>query len=301
MQARRDHPPRGGAELLLKRIGPGHFCRHFFFLLPVPLNVFGRPGFRDLYPPHMCQIPNRPRNPLSPICLRARHDVRALRVAQRSHQELDLGVGPRSPFCRGRAGTLSRALTQPSALDAFLHLYAPKDDGRAKRRRKPRRHPVASTLKKAEAWQARIDSGRVESRAAIARKEGLTRARVTQVFHPDTPRAVRNNADVGVGITVRNKSKFEDGVARVELELEDGTGIRSKENWNIPGLCNVGEQDELDCLAPFGRKTATVVLGLPDGREHEAMLIVKTVSRIDEPSPIHIPAAAGHHPEAPVT
>ncbi len=130
----------------------------------------------------MCQIPNRPRNPLSPIYLRARHDVRALRVAHRSRQELDLGVGARSPFRKGRAGTVIRAQTQPSALDAFLHLYAPKDHGRPKRRRKPRRHPVASTLKKAEAWQARIDSGRVESRAAIAREEGLTRARVTQVL-----------------------------------------------------------------------------------------------------------------------
>lgn len=132
--------------------------------------------------PLMCQIPNRPRNPLSPIYLRARHDVRTLRVAHRPHQELDLGVGPRSPFCRGRASTLGRALAQPSALDAFLDRYAPKDDGRSRRRRKPRPHPAAKTLKRAEAWQAHIDSGRLKNRAAVAEKEGLTRARVSQVL-----------------------------------------------------------------------------------------------------------------------
>ena len=132
--------------------------------------------------PLMCQIANRRRNALSPIYLRARYDVRALKAAHRPHQELDLGVGPTSPFCKGRAGTISRALTQLSALDAFLHLYAPKDDGDPKGRRRPKPHPAAKALKKAEAWQARIDSAKVESKASIAREEGVSRARVTQVL-----------------------------------------------------------------------------------------------------------------------
>jgi len=41
---------------------------------------------------------------------------------------------------------------------------------------------VVETLRKALAWRQELDAGEVARRADIARREGLTRARVTQVF-----------------------------------------------------------------------------------------------------------------------
>jgi len=41
---------------------------------------------------------------------------------------------------------------------------------------------VVETLRKALVWQQELDSGSVANQAAIARREGVTRARVTQVL-----------------------------------------------------------------------------------------------------------------------
>jgi hypothetical protein len=40
-----------------------------------------------------------------------------------------------------------------------------------------------TALKRAVEWQRQLDRGEVRSRAAIARREGLTRARVTQIMN----------------------------------------------------------------------------------------------------------------------
>jgi hypothetical protein len=40
-----------------------------------------------------------------------------------------------------------------------------------------------TALKRAVEWQRQLDSGQVRSRAEIARREGLTRARVTQIMN----------------------------------------------------------------------------------------------------------------------
>jgi hypothetical protein len=40
-----------------------------------------------------------------------------------------------------------------------------------------------TALKRAVEWQRQLESGQVRSRAAIARREGLTRARVTQIMN----------------------------------------------------------------------------------------------------------------------
>jgi hypothetical protein len=40
-----------------------------------------------------------------------------------------------------------------------------------------------TALKRAVEWQRQLDAGQVRSRAAIARREGLTRARVTQIMN----------------------------------------------------------------------------------------------------------------------
>ena len=48
--------------------------------------------------------------------------------------------------------------------------------------RKPKAHQ-ASVIEQAIEWQRQLDAGEVETRAAIARREGLNRARVTQVMN----------------------------------------------------------------------------------------------------------------------
>ncbi len=48
--------------------------------------------------------------------------------------------------------------------------------------RKPGTPPVVETLRKALAWRQELDSGVVANQADIARREGITRARVTQVL-----------------------------------------------------------------------------------------------------------------------
>jgi hypothetical protein len=40
-----------------------------------------------------------------------------------------------------------------------------------------------TALKRAVEWQRQLDAGQIRSRAAIARREGLTRARVTQIMN----------------------------------------------------------------------------------------------------------------------
>jgi hypothetical protein len=50
------------------------------------------------------------------------------------------------------------------------------------RPRVPRTPPVVDSLRRAMRWQKLLSSGEVASRAEIARLEGLTRARVTQIF-----------------------------------------------------------------------------------------------------------------------
>lgn len=41
---------------------------------------------------------------------------------------------------------------------------------------------MADAIRKALVWQGELASGQVKNRAAIARREGLSRARVTQIM-----------------------------------------------------------------------------------------------------------------------
>jgi DNA-directed RNA polymerase sigma subunit (sigma70/sigma32) len=54
---------------------------------------------------------------------------------------------------------------------------------RLTRRPKPVGPPrIVETLRKAIEWRRQLDAGEVPNQAAIARREGITRARVTQVL-----------------------------------------------------------------------------------------------------------------------
>ena len=53
--------------------------------------------------------------------------------------------------------------------------------GKPKRLKDPRTPRVVELLRKAIEWQALLESGEAANQAEIARREGITRARVTQV------------------------------------------------------------------------------------------------------------------------
>ena len=58
----------------------------------------------------------------------------------------------------------------------------PPRRGKPKPPREPKPPRVVELLRKAIEWQALLESGEVSNQAAIARREGITRARVTQVM-----------------------------------------------------------------------------------------------------------------------
>jgi len=92
-------------------------------------------------------------------------------------QTVQIALGPKGAFEDGNIGTLTRRVPAGHVVNAL--------PPRA-RNRKPPKVPhtprVVELLRKALEWQALIESGQVPSQAAIARREGITRARVTQVM-----------------------------------------------------------------------------------------------------------------------
>ena len=74
-------------------------------------------------------------------------------------------------------GTLTRRVAADRVVSAV-----PPRRGKAKPPRKPRPPRVAELLRKALEWRRQLGAGEVRNQAEIARREGLTRARVTQVL-----------------------------------------------------------------------------------------------------------------------
>ncbi|MBI2932496.1 MAG: hypothetical protein HYY16_12660 [Planctomycetes bacterium] len=58
----------------------------------------------------------------------------------------------------------------------------PPRRGKPKPPREPRTPRVVELLRKAIEWQALLQSGEASNQAAIARREGITRARITQII-----------------------------------------------------------------------------------------------------------------------
>ena len=95
-------------------------------------------------------------------------------------QSVEVALGPKGAFRDGNLGRLTRLVPTEQVVSALSE--------RARRAkppkppREPRTPPVVETLRKALAWQRDLDAGEVASRAELARREGITRARVTQVL-----------------------------------------------------------------------------------------------------------------------
>ncbi|MCX7805855.1 MAG: hypothetical protein N3A38_11790 [Planctomycetota bacterium] len=95
-------------------------------------------------------------------------------------QPVEVSLGPDEAFEKGNIGVLTRQVPANRVVSAVpTPRYAPKPPEPP---REPRTPPVVEMLRKALAWRRELDSGAVATQADIARREGLTRARVTQVL-----------------------------------------------------------------------------------------------------------------------
>ena len=88
-------------------------------------------------------------------------------------QTVEIALGPKGAFENGNIGALrlrappSRVVSPPS---------------KPKPVRIPKAPRVVELLRKAIEWKTLLESGKVASQTEIARREGITRARVTQVL-----------------------------------------------------------------------------------------------------------------------
>jgi len=99
-------------------------------------------------------------------------------------QTVEVTLGPKAVFKKGNVGRITRQVTADQLLP-----YAPRRCARRRRKaaepkppKKPRQSRAARFLRLAQEWQRQLDDGEIESQAAIARREGITRARVCQIM-----------------------------------------------------------------------------------------------------------------------
>lgn len=92
-------------------------------------------------------------------------------------QAVEVALGPNPAFPTGRVGALTRRVAAERVVTG-----APPRRGKPRPPKEPRPPRVAELLRKAQAWWAMLESGEVATQAEIARREGITRARVTQVM-----------------------------------------------------------------------------------------------------------------------
>ena len=98
-------------------------------------------------------------------------------LAAYREQTVEIALGPKVAFVNGNIGALSRRAPLNQVLSA---VQAGRGD--PKPPREPKTPRVVELLRKANEWKALLESGKVASQAEIARQEGITRTRVTQVM-----------------------------------------------------------------------------------------------------------------------
>lgn len=94
-----------------------------------------------------------------------------------ANQTIEIALGPNGAPHDCTVATLTRRAPPTRALTA-TRSPRPKPTSS----RKPRTPRVVETLRKALRWRAELESGTVANQAAIASREGITRARVTQIM-----------------------------------------------------------------------------------------------------------------------
>jgi hypothetical protein len=92
-------------------------------------------------------------------------------------QTVEIALGPKDAFKNGNIGTLARRV-----LNSGVVSPAPVPRGNPKPPKEPKIPRVVELLRKAIEWRGLLESGQIASQADIAHREGITRARVTQVM-----------------------------------------------------------------------------------------------------------------------
>lgn len=98
-------------------------------------------------------------------------------VATYREQTVEIALGPKGAFENGNMGVLTRRVATDWAVSAI-----PPSRGIPKPPKETRTPRVVELLRKAIEWQGLLDAGKIANQAEIARREGITRARVTQVM-----------------------------------------------------------------------------------------------------------------------
>jgi hypothetical protein len=98
-------------------------------------------------------------------------------LAELHEQTVEIALGPKGAFENGSVGSLKRRVTADRVVNAAARIRQS-----AKPSREPKTPRVVELLRNAQEWQRQLDAGEVPSQAEIARREGLTRARITQVM-----------------------------------------------------------------------------------------------------------------------
>jgi hypothetical protein len=95
-------------------------------------------------------------------------------------QTVEIALGPEGAFENGNIGVLTRQVPADRVVSAVPPpRYPPRPPEPP---REPRTPHVVDLLRKAIAWRQELDAGTVGNQAEIARREGVTRARVTQIM-----------------------------------------------------------------------------------------------------------------------
>ena len=92
-------------------------------------------------------------------------------------QAVEIALGPKEAFANGSVGTIKRRVTADRVVNAASNARRP-----ARPPRPPRKPTVVEFLRKAQEWRHQLDAGDVRTQAEIARREGISRARVTQIM-----------------------------------------------------------------------------------------------------------------------
>ena len=129
--------------------------------------------------PQMCRSTNRPVDP--EVWFRIVHLAQAAHscapVAAYREQTVEIALGPKGAFVNGNFGALTRRAPPGQVVSAV-----PPGRGDPKPPREPKTPRVVELLRKANEWKALLESGKIASQAEISLREGITRARVTQIM-----------------------------------------------------------------------------------------------------------------------
>lgn len=98
-------------------------------------------------------------------------------VAAYREQTVEIALGPKGAFVNGNIEALTRRVPTDQIVKALSRRRA-----KPKLPKEPKTPRVVELLRKAIEWRRQLDTGEVHNQADIARREGITRARVSQVM-----------------------------------------------------------------------------------------------------------------------